>query len=116
MKRCFTLLLVLVLVLSFGVTVLAKGGGFDEFGYNDRARIFVGPADGVDRDLDGTVWGDSTYANDRLVMKWNQAWDACNEAGNDDEEACAGAWVTNEWNGMVSSARLSGGQLAELSG
>ena len=32
---------------------LAKGGGFDEFGYNYKARIFVGPADGIDRVLDG---------------------------------------------------------------
>ncbi len=49
--------------------------GFDEFGYNYTARIFVGPADGVDRNLDGKVWGDPTYANDRLKMVWSKAWD-----------------------------------------
>lgn len=75
--------------------------GFDQYGYNEVARIFSGPADGVDRNLDGKIWGDSTYANDLLVMKWNAAWDACNANGWDDPDYCAGAWITNEWNGAV---------------
>lgn len=29
-------------------------------------------------------------------MKWNEAWDTCNEGGS-----CAGAWEDNEWNGRV---------------
>src|SRR5450756_990472 len=57
--------------------------GFDEFGYNDAARVFVGLADGVDRKLDGLVWGDPTYAKDHLVMKWNKAWDDCNANSSD---------------------------------
>lgn len=79
-------------------SVLAKGG-FDELGYNDKARIFNGPADGTDGVLDGAVWGDPTYANDHLVMKWNAAWDACND--NRTPENCAGAWTSNHWNGQV---------------
>ena len=79
----------------------SNGGGFNTYGYNYTARIFSGSADGVDKNMDGKVWGDSTYANDHLVMKWNSAWDACNASGNNSEAACAGAWVTNEWNGMV---------------
>lgn len=79
----------------------AGAGIFNDFGYNDKAHIFRGPADGVDRNLDGTVWGDPTYANDQLVMKWNAQWDACNAAGNDDAAACAGAWLDNEWNGAA---------------
>ena len=75
--------------------------GFDANGYNYNARTFSGLADGVDKTLDGKVWGDPTYAKDHLVMKWNQAWDDCNKAGNDDTSACAGAWTTNEWNGMT---------------
>lgn len=75
--------------------------GFDEFGYNYGARLFNGPADGVDKVLDGKVWGDPTYANDRVVMKWNEAWDLCNENGYDDPDYCAGAWLDNEWNGKV---------------
>ncbi len=77
------------------------GTGFDQFGYNYNARIFVGKADGVDRVLDGLVWEDQTYANDQLVMKWNEAWDLCNDYGNDDITYCLGAWTSNEWNGMM---------------
>jgi hypothetical protein len=78
--------------------VLVKGGGFDEFGYNYKARIFVGRADGVDRVLDGKVWGDPTYANDHLVMKWSKAWDDATFHG---ASWTPEAWVTNEWNGAV---------------
>ena len=75
--------------------------GFNQYGYNYGARIFSGLADGVDKNLDGTVWGDPTFANDHLVMKWNEAWVACNKNGYDNPTFCAGAWDTNEWNGMV---------------
>ncbi len=78
-----------------------SGNGFNQFGYNYNARVFSGLADGVDKNIDGTVWGDATYANDHLVMKWNAALDACNAHGNDNPTYCAGAWDTNEWNGML---------------
>ncbi len=78
----------------------ATGPGFNQCGYNYDARIFVGKADGVDTVLNGEVWGDPTYANDHLVMKWNAAWDACNANGYDNPTYCLGAWDTNEWNGM----------------
>lgn len=80
-----------------GNMVLASG--FDEFGYNEIAGIFNGAADGVDRVLDGKVWGDPTYAADHLVMKWNHTWENCN--ANRSPENCAGAWTNNEWNGQV---------------
>lgn len=35
--------------------------------------------------------------NDKIVMKWNAVWDACNDV---DPELCLGAWTDNEWNGM----------------
>jgi len=94
MKKAAFLFLITVLL---AVPALGKGG-FDEFGYNYGARIFVGPADGVDRNLDGTVWGYPTYANDHLVMKWSKAWD---EARFHDGEWTCDAWLTNEWNGKV---------------
>ena len=53
------------------VTSRAKDDGFDQFSYNRQARLFQGPADGVDRMLDGMVWGDPTSANDHLEMKWS---------------------------------------------
>lgn len=76
----------------------ASGGGFDQYGYNYGAGIFVGPADGVDRVLDGTVWGDPTYAKDRLVLKWSPAWD---EARFNGAPWTPDAWTDNEWNGKV---------------
>jgi hypothetical protein len=36
---------------TFATPIMAKSG-FDEFGYNYQARVFVGKADGVDRVLD----------------------------------------------------------------
>jgi hypothetical protein len=71
--------------------------GFDQYGYNYQARVFVGPADGVDRVLDGAVWGDPTYANDHLVMKWSKAWD---DARFNGAPWTSDAWETNEWSGM----------------
>ncbi len=71
----------------------------DDFGYNDVANVFVGTADGVDRTLDGKFWGDPTYANDHLVMKWNAAWEKCNIGRT--AVNCTGAWINNEWNGQV---------------
>jgi len=100
MKKLIALLGVL-LVFSMFPRVFAAGdnGGFDEFGYNYKARVFVGKADGVDRNLDGKVWGDPTYANDWLVMKWSKAWDDARFHG---APWTPDAWCTNEWNGAFS--------------
>lgn len=92
----------LVAVLSGAVispSVAGTASGFDQWGYNYTARIFQGSADGVDRNLDGTVWGDSTYAKDHLVMKWSKAWD---EARFHGAPWSSDAWEDNEWNGKVS--------------
>ena len=73
--------------------------GFNEFGYNYCARIFNGTgsswslAQGLPYDYLGI------NSPDKLVMKWNAAWDACNNLGT--PEACAGAWTDNEWNGKI---------------
>jgi hypothetical protein len=72
--------------------------GFDDLGYNDRARVFQGAADGIDGVLDQKVWGDSTYANDHLVMKWNAEWDRGNDEGW--TNGPYNAWNDNEWNGQ----------------
>ena len=76
--------------------------GFDQFGYNDTARLFNGTgascclAKGMETDCLGI------YSPDKLVMKWNAAWDNCNANGYDTASICAGAWTDNEWNGKVS--------------
>jgi hypothetical protein len=98
MKSKYLLLIVMIISLALP-TIVYAAGGFDEFGYNDAARIFNGLADGIDRILDGKVWGDPYYANDKLVMKWNAEWDR----GNDEKWANPpyDAWENNEWNGKV---------------
>lgn len=97
--RKIILSLFIVFVLTIGVKITFAAGGFNDFGYNYDARIFNGSADGVDKVLDGNVWGDPTYANDHLTMKWNTAWDNCN--ADRSPENCKGAWTSNEWNGKV---------------
>ena len=102
------LFLITVLSLSALVVVLSKAvkspsvegtaSGFDQFGYNYTARLFQGALDGADRNLDETYWGDSTYAKDRLVMKWSKAWDNARFHGAD---WGPDAWVDNEFNGKV---------------
>jgi hypothetical protein len=92
------LALAVLLVLLVSPALAATNGGFDQYGYNYQARVFVGAADGVDRNLDGTVWGDPTYANDHLVMKWSKAWD---DARYNGALWTPDAWVTNEWNGKL---------------
>lgn len=85
-------------VFSIFAIPASAGGGFDQFGYNYNARLFSGAADGVDKSLDGAVWGDPTYANDHLVMKWSKAWD---DARFNGEPWTCDAWEDNEWNGQV---------------
>ena len=94
----FFSVLMTLLVVSPAMAAQPAGKGYDQFGYNYQARIFSGPADGVDRVLDGTVWGDPTYANDHLVMKWSKAWD---DARFNGAPWTTAAWEDNEWNGNV---------------
>ncbi len=100
MKRIISILVFasLIATAAYGAKGFSAGGGFDQYGYNYQSRIFVGTADGVDRNLDGTVWGDPTYANDHLVMKWSKAWDDARFNGG---AWTCDAWVDNEWNGKV---------------
>jgi hypothetical protein len=49
--------------------------GYDEFGYNYQAHMFNGTYDSVDRNLDGTFWGQTgDFVDDRLSMKWSDDW------------------------------------------
>jgi len=90
-------IIALALVIAPAIPVAADGG-FDEYGYNDSARVFVGTgaswslAKGLPADYLGT------YAPDRLVMKWNAEWDRGNDEGWNDPNGYA-ARLDNEWNG-----------------
>lgn len=96
MKKLIVIGGVLLFAVVFSASVAFAAGGFDQFGYNYTARLFSGLADGVDRNPDNAVWGDPTYANDHLVMKWSKAWD---EARFNDVPWTCDAWENNEWNG-----------------
>lgn len=105
MKKLIAILSGLVAVFFYVVFANASqpnNKGFDEFGYNNIARNFVGTGSswcqgkiGWNKDTCDDYMG--VYANDKIVMKWNEAWDNCNDLNT--PEACAGAWTDNEWNG-----------------
>jgi hypothetical protein len=91
--------LVAALALAAAPSFVWAAGGFDALGYNESARIFNGKADGVDGVLDGLLYFDAdydAYVNDRLVMKWSQAWE---DAATDGWSPAA--WIDNQWNGAV---------------
>ncbi len=85
--------------------------GFDEFGYNYQAHLFVGTYDSSDRNLDGTYWGSTgDYVDDGLIMKWSDDWLAnrdCDGDGKLDRGADAGGtsqgWLTNQNEGDYDS-------------
>jgi hypothetical protein len=94
---------VIAFLLAFSLLVMPvfAQGGFNEYGYNYKARVFVGTAYSWSRARGWTdeqieeYWG--VYKYDKLVMKWNAEWDRGNaeDWGNPPYDA----WLTNEWNG-----------------
>ena len=92
--------LTLFVGVFFAVLFLAPfaKAGFDQYGYNNIARIFNGTgsswclAKGLPSDCLGI------YSPDKLVMKWIAEWDR----GNAENwlNPPYGAWENNEWNGM----------------
>lgn len=101
MKKTLAILSGLIALFLFVTVAKADqpdSKGFDEYGYNYQARIFIGSADGVDRILDDKIWGDPSYANDHLKMTWSKAWDDSRFSG---APWTCDAWEDNQWNGMV---------------
>ncbi|MDO8567974.1 MAG: hypothetical protein Q7R57_04585 [Dehalococcoidales bacterium] len=104
MKKAL-LVLVMVLTLMTLVTTPATpaqaGTGFDQYGYNNTARIFNGTslswalARGWTQAQAEAYFG--PYLYDKLVMKWNAEWDR----GNDENwsKPPYNAWTDNEYNG-----------------
>lgn len=126
MKRSITVASFLILVLAFAVPVLAGdpkpvcttiqdgtlvnsagdviSTGFDEWGYNYQAHLFNGFYCDAYRDA---AWC-QPYAEDLLVMKWNDAWlsnQDCDEDNLLDRHSGfpsyigSGAWLTNHQSG-----------------
>lgn len=96
MKRTLT---VLIAFLVLGFFVSKANAGFDQFGYNDTARVFNGTGESwsLAKGLPADYLG--IYAPDKLVMKWNAEWDRGNAEGWSNPPY--DAWENNEWNGMV---------------
>lgn len=83
--------------------------GYDQFGYNYQAHIFNGTYDSVDR-----VFGNDTsdYADDLLIMKWDDSWLAnvdCDGDGKLDRglgtsgPGISHGWLTNHLEGDYDS-------------
>ena len=96
MKKIIATLFVFGLFLSFGLV----NAGFDQYGYNDTARLFNGTGSSwcLAKSLPTNCLG--IYSPDKLVMKWNAEWDRGNAEGWTDPNGYD-AWENNEWNGMV---------------
>jgi hypothetical protein len=108
MKKLAIFLIVLPILASPSVIYADKpsgndGKGFDDAGYNRRARILNGTGWSWCMDkFDNEAYCESylgPYANDKLVMKWNAEWDRGNAEGWSNPPY--DAWENNQWNGMV---------------
>lgn len=97
MKRMIFLLVVLALLLT--PMVALAGGGFDQYGYNLKARLFNGTGLSWCMSKGGTEAScmSDPYAKDKLIMKWNAEWDRGNL--EDWSQTPYRAWINNEWNG-----------------
>lgn len=73
-------------------------GGFDQYGYNNTARIFNGTGSGWCQARGAAADCLGIYSPDKLVMKWNAEWDRGNAEGWSDPNGYK-AWENNEWNG-----------------
>lgn len=79
-------------------SIAAVGNAFDQYGYNDKARIFNGTGSSwcLAKSLPADCMG--IYSPDKLVMKWTADWDRGNAEGWS-VPPYTGAWTDNEWNG-----------------
>jgi hypothetical protein len=83
--------------------------GYDDWGYNYQARLFKGYYCDAYRDAD---WC-QPYKEDRLSMKWNDAWLSNKDCDGDgaldrhfgyDSYLGSGAWLTNHMSGVYEDA------------
>lgn len=86
--------------------------GFDQYGYNYQAHLFVGTYDSSDRVLDGKYWGQTgDFVDDKIEMKWSDDWLSnrdCDSNGKLDRGipgayGISRGWETNHINGDYDS-------------
>lgn len=75
----------------------STGKGFDQYGYNNTARIFNGTGSSWCQQKGLAVDCMGIYSPDKLVMKWNAEWDRGNAEGWANPPY--NAWEDNQWNG-----------------
>src|SRR3989344_1161030 len=103
MKKVFIFSGILGMLLTLP-TFAFQAGGFAQYGYNLKARNFVGTCHSWyigkfgGTDAQATAYC-GAYDNDKLVMKWNAEWDRGNAENwvNPPYDA----YLNNEWNGKV---------------
>lgn len=79
---------VVVVLIGACTSIVAVKGGFDQFGYNQTARLFNGWYGYYDKVLDGG-WVDGT-GDAMLLMKWSSDWTPMGDEP-------VGAWCTNHF-------------------
>lgn len=89
-----------VFALALVVVPAFAAGGFDQYGYNNTARIFNGTGSSWCEEKGFSANCLGIYSPDKLVMKWNAEWDRGNAEGWTDSNGY-NAWLDNEWNGKV---------------
>jgi hypothetical protein len=101
-KKSIGVVFVVSILMLMMVGSVFAAGGFDQYGYNNKARLFNGTGEswamgkfGMTKAQADAYMG--VYAQDKLVMKWNAEWDR----GNAENWANGpyAAWTDNEWNG-----------------
>lgn len=108
MKKLLAAIIIGSVILVAGTALAANGWS----GYNYKARIFVGTGYQYCEQKYGwnTAICDAylgVYANDKIVMKWSEAWQMSEFGpdgirGNGDELPwTSDAWENNEWNGKI---------------
>ncbi|MFA6269628.1 MAG: hypothetical protein WC657_00235 [Candidatus Paceibacterota bacterium] len=101
---------IVVASMLIGVGTAFAAGGFDQYGYNDTARIFNGTCVSWYMSKFGGTEAQAQdycgdYSNDKLVMKWNAEWDRGNAEGWSNPPYAA--YENNEWNGMTKEGSKS---------
>ena len=101
MKKSFLSFLLIAALTAF-IAPTAFSAGFDQYGYNDTARVFVGT--GISWCQGKLGWTEAQcadymapYGHDQIVMKWNEEWDRGNDEGW--SKPPYNAYTNNEWNG-----------------